>query len=505
MSKAEFGLPIKTSNEQDRIITATIFGEKLHSDLQDIFAARKFADKPKTGSLGDLNPQLVALQRQLLAQSSGGNVEQIQADSVQAYLTHRQRFAEGTVDRYGRPGFLQTVPSEHDSAAYSVLSDLESPDDDLLEEGPLYRVFKARHKTGRFDAFRSLWGRNEGEDDDTGVVSGNKIVVPLGPWAGNYVSLFVPEDRSPVLMWVYDKGGNPLRKDFRSQLQSTLTNVVYSRDINNFDVAILYAVTAVPSIIPSDQRLEATTLSVLTKLGVADPVDHRNKIFEAVEQYPKAFKPGGESYLSYLDAYQTSLIAASNPQKQAETILADPDRHSDDPGLRTFAISQMLSADNYPQFVARAYKRIGQFREELGSLADPTLDELRAHLQRHDVFRRFGRLSIPWQAAILLGEEGHTQLVKRAKEVDAKAELNIGTDFSLLHVPLAMAPEGVDDKYMDEIWMGLSFGGKENRNKKYFDMNRVLAEYQREIMDKLPNKPNIPTVTEDPFDSDVDF
>lgn len=469
------------SEECTRLMVATIFDDHLLPDLEDIFAARKFVGQAQAGTLGELNPQLLELQKKLSAESAGGSLEQIKDNSVRSYLDYRRRFQAGLTDKYGRPAFLQTVPSESDSAAHTVIFDMECPDGDLVSEGDLYRVYTSKHKVGRFSALRGL-GKFMGDDEGT-VVSGTKVVVPLGPWAGHSVSIFVPEDRSHALMWVYDTHGRTVSEDLASQMIEPIGNIIHSGDINYRDTAILYAVQAISTVLPADQRVRRSVLSTMARLNVEKPEEELEHILKAVSEYPKLFKPAEKGSLAHVQEYQAALAAPANSSRHAESILADPDRHFSDPGLLAFAVREMLSGDAYPKFVAKIYARLDQFMRELDGLTNPTREILLNHFRRHDILKRFGNVAIPWQTKFIFGDAEYAILREKVKAVDPKSE-GYKDEFSFFHVPLEMLPEEAASKteHIEEEWGFMNFGSDDSR-KRYFDMNGVFMDYQSQIVE----------------------
>lgn len=469
------------SEERTRPMVATIFDDHLLPDLEDIFAARKFVGQAQVGTLGELNPQLLELQKKLLIENAGGSLEEIKDNSVRSYLDYRRKFQAGLTDRYGRPAFLQTVPSESDSASHTVIFDMECPDDDLVSEGDLYQVYTSKHKVGRFSALRGL-GKFMGDDEGT-IVSGTKVVVPLGPWAGHSVSIFVPEDRSHALMWIYDTHGRIVTEDLASQMIEPVGNIISSGNINYRDAAMLYAVQAISTVLPTDQRVRRAVLSAMGRLNVEKPDEELNQILEAVGEYPKLFKPAEKGSLAHIQEYQTALAATANPSRQAENILADPDKHFRDPGLLAFAIREMLSGDTYPKFVAKIYARLNQFMGELDGIAVPTRDVLLDHFRRHDILKRFGNVAIPWQTKFIFGDAEYAALRDRVKAIDPKFE-DFRDEFSFFHVPMEMLPEEAASRteHIEEEWGFMGFGS-ENSKKRYFDMNGVFNDYQSKIVE----------------------
>lgn len=427
-----------------RRIAAEIFTQKLSADIKHIYEERRSVTIVPQNSLATINPKLLELQRQIQADNEPDS-DFDPTVATEKYLSYRQRFLSGETDSYGRGGFLLTVPDENDSAALTVLSDLELKDKDLIAEGAAHRVYEARHKPGRFGfTIRKLFA-DDTLDTDTPVAPGKKIVVPSSPWAGYYAQLFIPDDRSHKFIWAYSHSSRPFDEEFPRTVKNILSGAMGNGRLQDGDFAMLYAVKVCLDHYDKNGDLRNFVRKLTSSIeGVPAPTDDQfDQLLDAIGKYPENFKPNPQMSLDMLRDHfgelrqrHTKPGNVSDDLLIPQLIITSKEALFHDPGLLTWAVTQLVSEEIYPKWREHITKAVKKTLKTAQENQSPTQEELSRHAQTYFHFNSFQRVMIPWQAKFILGEEGYTDFQERIKAIQGDdPNAFVGLEAKLLSKP----------------------------------------------------------------------
>lgn len=413
--------------EKVEAMAKEIFSHFLSGDLKFLLAERVSSRQDRRPTLGTLHPELAKLQGQLLREELGGG-PQSREEAVVSYLKYRQKYLAGARDEYGRPGFLHSVPSQHDSAATVILAELEFEGLPLIEEGPMYKIYEGRQSDRKPRLFTrlSFWTDDVDEGKEIPTINGIKIVVPSSGFAGYYATLFIPEDGSDRLsLRVYSPDSTPFEEEFSTEVARTLYEVIQKGELTPEDMAAFYAIKIYAEKYGKIEQIQTLIAKGMKRYDAPAPtVEDLAGFFAAISNFPQQFKPA-EMTSSNMNKNLFAQLEDSFPKedphfelKVAQAILFESEVHNLDPVLTVYALNTLANEENYAIWFAYNYRGLENSRVAAMTIEEPTLEIARDHSERYRRFAHLDRIKIPWQARHLLRSDQIGQFRQGLKKID---------------------------------------------------------------------------------------